>query len=99
MRALPTPAAQVCTAEADRVRPVQHVGHQFLGQGPSRASLILSRSLDVQSLSSPVRSLGLGALTFGWRRHRSQVAKVEKNGAETVRITYEGKWLPYDFHC
>lgn len=28
-----------------------------------------------------------------------QVEKVQKNGADTVRITYEGKWLPYDFHC
>ncbi|BGO96101.1 Cyanate hydratase [Rhodotorula toruloides] len=29
----------------------------------------------------------------------AKVEKVQKNGADTVRITYEGKWLPYDFHC
>lgn len=28
----------------------------------------------------------------------AQVEKVQKQGADTVRITYEGKWLPYDFH-
>ncbi|GAA5982925.1 hypothetical protein JCM10908_006834 [Rhodotorula pacifica] len=28
----------------------------------------------------------------------AKVEKIQKKGADTVRITYEGKWLPYDFH-